>query len=154
MKKTRIISAVFCLLALAALCGCGKDTDKGSSQTTAAVNMYADMNGAIKIDTEYGTLYFPDQWADHLRVGVTDEDDGPTVTFSARIGDKEYPLFDFAIGHEQGTEVGSLTDANGNVRTVYLRLRDIEFDSELNGEERSLLYAMQEDVNFMIDSLS
>lgn len=154
MKITRIISAVCCVLAFATLCGCGKNIDRGSLQTTAAVNIYADMNGAIKIDTEYGALYFPDQWADHLRVGVTDVGGGLTVTFSAKIGDKEYPLFDFAIGHEQGTEVGSLTDANGQARTVYLRLKDIEFDSELNGEERSLLYAMQEDVNFAINSLS
>lgn len=153
MKITRILSAVCCTFAIAALCGCGRTPDEKSAQTSVSVTTDAAVSGAITIDTEYGALYYPKEWVDHLRTTITCESGGLTVVFSANMDSGEYSLFEVAIGHEQGTRVGSLTAPDGQARDVYLQLSEIEFDSDSVDTDLVLLYAMQEDVNFVIDHL-
>ena len=65
----------------------------------------------------------------------------------------QYPLFKVTIGEEDGSKIGELTDSAGTKRDVYLQLEEIQKDPNLNDSEQNRLYAMQEDLNYVIDHL-
>ena len=46
-----------------------------------------------------------------------------------------------------------MTDNGGTKRTVYMQVYELEGDSELTATEQNRLYAMQEDLNYLIDHL-
>ena len=50
--------------------------------------------------------------------------------------------------------VGSLTDDTGTQRNVYLHVEELPADSGLEETEQTRFYAMQEDLNYLIDHLS
>ena len=76
---------IYCLLGIAVigtlLTGCGKKTgqknDKGVVEMSVADESSADTEETVKtdtmeIETEYGTLYYPEQWKDSLEVEQTE----------------------------------------------------------------------------------
>ena len=65
----------------------------------------------------------------------------------------QYPLFKVTIGEGDGSKIGELTDSAGTKRDVYLQLEEIQEDPNLNDGEQNRLYAMQEDLNYLIDNL-
>lgn len=107
----------------------------------------------IVINTSYGTLFFPDQWEDLISTNEEKVDDNVKVTFSTTINDNTYELFDVIIGEDQEESVGFLTDSNGKKRSVIIQFHEIAVDAELTENEQKRLYAMQEDLNYLIEKL-
>ncbi len=118
--------------------------------TAAAETEEADY---IAIGTQYGVLYYPEQWDEFLVTTQIPSGDVITVAFAAAIGEGEYPIFQVSIGGGEGVEVGVLTDEAGNQRAVYLNVDEILEYPELTEGEQQRLYAMQEDLNYLIDNL-
>lgn len=108
----------------------------------------------ITISTELGDLYYPEQWADYLETSQEWEDDSLIVSFSAKIDESEFPMFQVTIGSSEDTLVGELTDDSGTKRNVYMSVEEIETSDALSEEEQQRLYAMQEDLNYVIDHLA
>lgn len=108
---------------------------------------------SIEITTDYGTLYYPDQWEEFIKTEQQTIGETIVVSFVAQIQDVEYPLFEVTIGGSEGTEVGELTDEEGAKRIVYLHVNELEEDPALTEGEQNRLYAMQEDLNYLIDNL-
>ena len=77
-----------------------------------------------------------------------------TVVFETKSGEKTYELFRILIGEGTGEVAGRLTDDDGTQRNVYLRAQELPEDSGLEGSELVRYYAMQEDLNYLIDHLS
>ena len=76
-----------------------------------------------------------------------------TVTFETKSGEESYELFRILIGGDGSDVVGSLTDSVGTQRNVYLYVDTLPEDSGLEEAEQTRFYAMQEDLNYLIDNL-
>ena len=106
-----------------------------------------------KIETVYGTLYYPKQWEEYMTTEQQENGDTIVVSFVATLHNTSYRLFEVTIGGTEGTAAGELTDAEGTKRTVYMQVYELEGDPELTATEQNRLYAMQEDLNYLIDHL-
>ncbi len=142
--------ALLCLLC--AGCGKGEDqTRRAASETPDRPVQEAPTD--IVIETEFGVLHYPEQWQEFVNVQQERQGEGITVLFTAQINGTEYPLFDAVIGNGEGVQVGDLTDADGRQRPVFIRMTGLEEDPDLAENEQNRLYAMQEDLNYLIDHL-
>ena len=108
----------------------------------------------ITISTDFGDLCYPEQWSDYLKTDQEVENDSLIVSFSAVINETEFPMFEVTIGSSEDAFVGELTDASGTKRSVYMSVVEIEPSDVLSEEEQQRLYAMQEDLNYLIDHLA
>ena len=86
---------------------------------------------------------------------IRQEQNGNTiaVTFETKSGEETYELFKVLIGDDSSEVVGSLTDDTGTQRNVYLHVEELPADSGLEETEQTRFYAMQEDLNYLIDNL-
>lgn len=126
----------------------GDETSTSESQETQDPHEYDTV-----IETDYGNLYFPDQWQEFLVTNQTEGDGTIAVSFSANINDKEYSLFTITIGGEEDNPAGTLTASDGTQRNVYVQIEELTADDALSESEQNRLYAMQEDINYLLDSL-
>lgn len=126
----------------------GNETSASESQQAQGPHEYDTV-----IETDYGNLYFPDQWQEFLITEQAEVDDTVAVSFSAKINDKEYSLFTITIGGEEDNPAGTLTASDGTQRNVYVQIEELAADDALSESEQNRLYAMQEDINYLLDSL-
>lgn len=158
MKKT--MGCILCMVLLTTmLIGCSTEDAKHSTGGEISVGNTSgtvdeiQIAEEIEIDTPYGTLYFPNQWEEFVTAEQKEDDDTVVVTFTATVQDTTYPLFEVTIGGTDGVKAGELTDAKGTKRTVYMQVYELEEDPNLTDSEQNRLYAMQEDLNYLIDHL-
>lgn len=113
------------------------------------------LDSEITIRTDYGDLHYPGKWDDTVSFEVIYEDEIVRVRVFAVLHDKNYDLFNVLIADNssQGVKSGEITDSSGNKRNVYVQLDEIKTDSELTKDEMNTLYAMQEDINYLLDNL-
>lgn len=108
--------------------------------------------GTILVKTRYGCLYYQDQWEEFMQVVRTGEGDGVVVYFIAKFEDKSFPLFSLRIGEFEGDPVGQITDADGVKHDVFIAMEEIDVSGLTEGEQNRL-FAMQEEINFIIENL-
>lgn len=163
--KRKIVICLVCLICSVVtaflISGCSENNhlDTGSNQQKEQQSNQAEEQGenakedCIVITTDFGTLYYPDQWTECVKINQSATENALTVSFDAVINDRQYPLFDVVIGQDDGMEVGQLTDNSGTKHTVYLHVDELQEDPDLTDGEQNRLYAMQEDLNYLIDNL-
>ena len=173
----RLLALMMCIAMLSCLlCACadkpqdenlqqnqGSDTQDTTGDTTENENPVEDPSEEettrpedlppIAVETSYGTLYYQGQWEEFMVVEQTETENGVKVSFRAEFNDCSYPLFVFCIGEGEGVEVGSVTDSEGNSHPVFASMEELEIGEDLTDVETNRLYAMQEDINFVIDNL-
>ena len=108
---------------------------------------------SVRVDTIYGSLYYQDQWVDYMTVEQSLEDGVLTVEFQARLDAKCYPLFTIVVGEQNGYSVGQITAEDGTKRGVSVAMLELGDLSGLSEGEIDRLYAMQEEINFVITNL-
>lgn len=164
MKTRRIIAGILSGLVLTALlagCGAKENETVQPPSTEAAPEVQTEVQQPVQtedvpyvtVSTPYGDLYFQDQWEDLMKIEQKETDDSVEVAFSAEINDMTYTLFYVTIGSGGGTPVGELTGPDGVKREVFVRSNEMEDIPELSDGERNRLYAMQEDINYIIENL-
>ncbi len=131
------------------LWGCGGGAESVPSQSQSSVSPQEH----ISIATEYGTLCFPEKWDAYLATTQKLERGLLTVLFEAQMGAERYELFSVIIGNTSGSLAGYLTDPDGKQRPVYMVVAELDDLSGLSQEEQEQLFAMQEDLNYLIDNL-
>ena len=132
MKK--FVFAVILILILILTCsGCGSDNKETQSAPPKSEGM--------EIKTDYLTLKYPKEWEEKLTVNS----DADTTQFFC--GDVH--LFDINFSGSVGTLIGTAVQDSGNV-VVYAKSYPVD-EQEENRDE---LLKMQEDINYLIDSLS
>lgn len=174
MKKSVLLCIILCAFTLA-LTGCTRvdapptnpATQEQTGSTTAIVQSTqateqeetvsvteepVDPNCVI-VNTHLGNLQYQDQWIEFMQTEQHREGENLVVSFSAKIGDTSYALFDIIIGELEDEPVGKITDRKGVVRDVYLELKEIVGTDTLTENEKNRLYAMQEDINYIIENL-
>lgn len=139
MKKI-IVSILLAVMLAGIIVGCGENS--------------APAEPSISITTRYGILYFPQKWEGLLKTTQVEGEDSVEVTFSAVVREIEMPLFVVTIGAENGVLVGTVKDDSKVTRNVYLTSSEIVFDDSITAEEQRSILAMQEDLNYLIDSLN
>ena len=95
----------------------------------------------------------PDRWQEYVTIWQEQNGSTVTVTFETKSGEESYELFRILIGGDGSDVVGSLTDSVGTQRNVYLYVDTLPEDSGLEEAEQTRFYAMQEDLNYLIEHL-
>ena len=153
------ISMFLCVIFVCGvLAGCGND----DVQNDNVQNVQEDQNNNastnvipedVVVHTDYGDLHYPDRWQEYVTIRQEQNGNTITVIFETRSGEDAYELFKVLIGDGSSEVVGSLTDDTGTQRNVYLYVDELPADSGLEEPEQTRFYAMQEDLNYLIDNL-
>lgn len=169
-----IAAVMACLVLVAMLAGCHSGDDKpaatedpvqteGSMDVTEAVDTAeateaTEASGeldpkGIAVDTKFGRLYYQDQWEEFMRVELAESDTYAVVAFEAEIDGVGYPLFHLTIGESDGSPVGQITDGQGAKHDVFVYMEEISGFSSLTETQQNRLFAMQEEINYIIETL-
>ena len=111
------------------------------------------VDDAIKIETPYCDLYYPDKWEDQVRVVKNSAGDEYIVEFYGTVGaHSETKLFDFVLNSADGAigYIDHKKHGSVGVKIETFRTEGLDLWSE---DDRLELCSMQEDVNFIIDNL-
>ena len=157
IRNLLAVLCTFVLVVLVAGCGCsspkaeeGQETAIDSEEAPVVVQPEEKL---MTIETDYGNLYYPAKWADYLTIEKQDMGEQCNVIFTATFGEVAYPLFTIQIGSGDGTGIGSIYDAQGVGRDVYVSMPEGVDESALSDAEKDQLLTMREDVNALIDKL-
>lgn len=107
----------------------------------------------VVISTVYGQLNYQEQWSEFMKVEQVVEDGALHVRFVAEMNGANYPLFALVINSDEEGAATQITAVDGVQRYVHVEIDEIETGDELPDEEQNRLYGMQEEINFVIDSI-
>lgn len=111
------------------------------------------VKNAVPVKTPYGTLYYQDQWQECMVVEQIEGDGFITVIFEAEINAVRYPLFKLMIGSDPEQSIATVTGDDGQQYGVSVVLDEIGIYDALSSEQQNRLYAMQEEINFILANL-
>ena len=140
-RKMCAVLAVGAMLFALLLSGCEK-TEKGTENQVNNAN-------DIIISTQYGDLYYPDQWTEFVKTEQKSENDVVVVRFGAEINSKVYPLFEVMIGGEGANSVGTLTDSAGTSRNVSINVEKVKIYDYLMKSFRTRILPRESKTGFM-----
>ena len=158
MKKTGALLLACAAVLAAVLTGCGSDAQdpelNGTTDPAQQVQTEPaeDLN-VCAVETPYGTLYYQEQWSEFMRTEATQRGDAYEVNFQAEINEKRYSLFTVTINDPEADPVRQLTDADGVQHGVSVEVEEYLDVSDLDEGNQALIYAIQEDINFIIDKI-
>lgn len=162
MKKFMATAiAIFFCLSLAA-CNSGSNMPSGQKTSSASnsstlqpenTDASGEENKLMTVETQYGTLSYPEKWKDSLITSESVADGIDSIIFAATVNGQEYELFKILICDAEGDSVGTVTDDAGQTRSVFVDVPELTDLSDLREEEQDQLYAMQEAVNVLIENL-
>ena len=132
------------------LAGCGNDNGQKNQNDNASADTIPE---DIVIRTDYGDLHYPDRWQEYVTIRQEQNGNTIAVTFETKSREETYELFKVLIGDDDSAVVGSLTDDTGTQRNVYLHVEQLPDDSGLGETEQTRFYAMQEDLNYLVNNL-
>lgn len=168
MKIKRMLAC--CVLLVPILAGCaggGSQSTAGDSSPNPPATQAATAQtpqtepsyptepapAAVAVETPYGSLYYQEKWADTMVTRQEQTADGLRVSFSTELEGTEYLLFAVTLGGSEAN-AGLITDEQGTQSNVFVELGDLGDLSSLTQEQKNYLYAIQEDINFLIQKLN
>lgn len=102
----------------------------------------------INIDTPYVQLLYPKKWENYLETRIN-EKNSLTVTFYCKLPNREkIEMFTYTFGGKDGILIGKL-----NQTEIRVSINNNYVIDEWKPEEKEIFYAMQEDMNIIIDTL-
>ena len=128
--------------------GTGENNDAAESETFSPMGDEEAGDSPMTIDTKYGNLYYPARWEKRLETKVKSNE----VTFYAVIDKEKTKLFNVFFDSEEGSVVGHL-EIDGKTVPVSVLVEELPADNDWSEGEAFSIYAMQEDVNYVIENL-
>ncbi len=112
-------------------------------------------NPNIKVETAYGDLYYSPVWKEYIHVEQKQEDQELVAHFRAKMQETDYELFSIILtdSNERGEPVKEFTAADGSVKNVYVEIKELDFAENLTEIDKDNLYAMQEEVNTVLENM-
>ena len=167
MKNIRGCALLLALIMLlTAFAGCagqgGADVTDPSPEVTVQTEPSADPTeteqvpadpNVVAVSTPYGELRYQEQWSEFMKTKQIMDGDTLHVVFAAEFNGLEYELFELIIGESSDEPVTQITDAEGTKRNVYVNFTELVEHPELAEDEQNRLYAMQEDINFVVENI-
>ena len=167
MRKYAAVLALCLLLAMLGGCASAEDpagtteaipTQTVSTQPPATTEPAAPTAPAVKnavpVKTPYGTIYYQDQWQECMVVEQIEEGNCVILIFEAEINAVRYPLFKLVIGSDPEQSIATVTGDDGQQYGVSVVLDEIGIYDALTSEQQNRLYAMQEEINFILGNLN
>ena len=155
------VQVIACLLV-----GCANSEDTTNSvesvpfeplptvEEVVSVSVEEEETNTVTVHTEYGDLYFQEQWSEYMKTEQAMDGDVLAVSFMAEFNGQRYSLFEIIIGSGEEDPAAWITDEAGVQRDVSVVFEEVLEHEELSQEEQNRLYAMQEDINFVIENLT
>lgn len=144
--RNRILALFLGGILLLSVSGCGTKTRQ---QTPAQDD---NDNTAMTIQTSCGDLYYPADWEELVATRERKTDYGTSVTFTTDYNGEELELFTLNIGGGEGDEIGELTGKDGIKRPVRMIISELVLEGA-DEETANRIFAMQEDINYIVDHL-
>lgn len=107
----------------------------------------------VVVNTAYGDLCYQEQWYERMRVRQEEQGDLLLVRFLAEFNGVEYALFELMLGVPAEEAYVFITDQAGTARGVGVNFLELGEYPELSEDDQNQLYAMQEDINFVIENI-
>lgn len=107
----------------------------------------------IRISTPYEDLHFPGKWEEQLWTEVSSEKIYTVTFYWKKSSEEQVPLFAVSFGDENGTLVGTVLAEDGRAIPVTLAMEAHPDTDGWSEEEVNQLYAMKDDVNYLISKL-
>lgn len=105
----------------------------------------------LQIETDIGTLVFPGKWEDYLSTELVDD---YALEFHCCIPEHDPVLvFTVLLRSEDGDIISSITDEDGVEHMFSIWIAHPEFDQTWSEAEVDTVYAMQEDMNYLLTAL-
>lgn len=143
MRRLRIGTIVLWVFLLTvSLVGCGEKTEDSTVEP-----------GVVTVSTPYGALIYQELWHEYMQVDQIEEGEHLRVSFCTEINDERYSLFDLVLGVSSEEAIGTITDEDGNTYGVSVVFYELEDQPALTEDEKNLLCAMQEEINFVMDNI-
>ena len=170
MSVKRLLAAMLCVVCVGmALSGCGKRpagpevkppteqdpasvSDPAEGQSPASDPIDAEQMKDLEIVTERGTVRFPASWGDSLTTSTEESEERSVVTFSANLDSGVFRIFDIILDGNADDAIGSVTK-DGTTYYAHLDVEELE-EGTVSADEQDQIYAMQEDVNYLIENLT
>lgn len=129
----------------------GNTEEKQTGISVSTVEQQIQNEESFTIDTEYGDLYYPKKWESNIRTEVN-EKEGYSVKFFGTVeGKEEQPLFEIIFNSDAEMMIGTMEKDGENIY-VGFNFSEPNVDSWAQ-EDADMIYAMQEDVNYLIGML-
>lgn len=133
--------------------GKNKDTELEKTDKNTEITNDQEEIDSFEIETEHCTLYYPLTWAEQIEVEFSEEA-GYKVEFWGNVDGKEAKhLFNICFNSDDGDLLGYF-EREDEVVNVSVERIDLDFDSDWTEEEQNQIYAMQEEMNYVIDMLN
>lgn len=147
-----VLTIVLAVLVIVAL---GKMDDLKISQpqeTTAPTQ--PEVVEDLTVETPYGNLTFPGQWADHVLVERT-EDPDLTIAFTAKLSDdKRHDLFDIRFGEAVDPAVGQVVSSEGVAVGVHVTVHPFNPDGSWAVKDSDMVSNMLECLDTVLAGLN
>lgn len=108
--------------------------------------------GEMTIETPYCPLYYPARWKQYLDVRVS-EGSSYRMDFYGVLNDHEQLLFTLDFGGTEGIHAASLPDSSGNLVELRVIINEFMPDSTWTAADTRIIYAMQEELNYVLNKL-
>lgn len=108
----------------------------------------------MTIDTPKGELHYPARWNDSLRIEIRQETVCSVEFYCTLEGFEDVLLFIIHFGGEEGFDVMDFTCADGTTVALHMTICEIEPDINWTDAQKTLVFAMQEDLNYLLAALS
>lgn len=125
-----------------------QDETTDPEDVVSTVEQQIEEEEAYVIETDYCKLYYPAKWEANLQTEIKDEEGYVVEFYGAVEGKDKQPLFNIVFGQEADFVIGTI-DKDGEAVEVGCTFMDPAVE-EWNTEEADIIYAMQEDMNYLI----
>lgn len=123
-----------------------------AGETISTIEQQIEDEESYVIETEYVRLYFPKKWEENLEIEIV-EKDAYIVEFYGKVEGKDcQKIFDIVFNGDAEKMLGTV-EANGENIYVGFNFAEPEISENWTIEEADIIYAMQEDVNYLIGML-
>lgn len=129
------------------------DETQGTTATTYELPSEEEQTEPMEIPTPYGNLYYPAKWEGFLRTQEMQEEVFSLQFICALDTQKEIGLFTIYFGGDQGAYVTELPDGEGGMVSVRLEVDTLQLPESMPEEEKDIVFAMQEDLNFLLQHI-
>jgi hypothetical protein len=104
------------------------------------------------VQTPYAVLKYPMKWKEKISVEVIDAD-VYSVQFFGTVNQTKKHLFTVILGNIEQGSIGKIHGFAGEEINVSIEISEIDVSSEMSDEMQNELYAMQDDMNYLISQL-
>lgn len=147
-----LLAVVLVVLVVIALSGLGNRGENVTQPTTAPTQPSTPPADKV-IETPYGNMVFPGEYAPYLQVERVEQPE-LTLNFIAKTeSGRTQPLFDLRFGEAMEPAIGQVISDDGVAVGVYLTVHSFSPDGSWSLKDRTLVAEMLEQVNDLVDQL-